>query len=201
MRQRRARWIAAAVPLLLGACGALRPSSLPVVYRQVSLPRGGLAAARSGATGGPVRDFGPNLITGSPGIAINSPAGTAVTLAPVSGGYEAVFGSGTANLPQVGQLGDWVGYALPGLRRGGTYTFSLQVRGSGQAYLDVWNGAADLVVPAVTLTPAPQTLAMTVVLPSFGLAAGNATAQLQVRTHVFPTSVTFRAAVYAATRG
>ncbi len=201
MAVRRWRWLSAPLPLLLAACGARAAPALPAAYGAATLPRATLARAHPVTSGPAPHATGPDLTAGAPVIAIDNAGGTAVTLTQASGGYRAVFGAAAATLPQVAQLGDWVAYVLPTLARGHRYLFTVRVSGAGAAYLDVWNGSTDLTTPAVTLGATPHTLSMTVVLPEFGLAVGNSTPQLQVRTHVFPTEVTFAAAVYAATGG
>lgn len=142
-----------------------------------------------------------NLAAGvKPGIAMNSPDGKAVTLRTIGSGstahYRARFGSAVAKVSNVPVLGDWVSFLLPTLKRGDTYTFTATVWGSGSAYLDVWNGGQDIASLPVTLTAQPQTLTLNVQLPASGLSSGNATPQLQVRTHHFPSDVRFRVGVY-----
>ena len=143
-----------------------------------------------------------NLAAGvAPAIAMNSPDGKAVTLAPVGSGaaahYRARFGRAVAKVSHVPAQGDWVTFPLSTLKRGSTYTFMATVWGSGVAYLDVWNGEQDVTSLPVTLISSPQTVSLNVTLPASGL-SGNATPQLQVRTHHFPTDVRFRVGVYAA---
>jgi len=144
---------------------------------------------------------GPNLAAGrTPHVAINSPDGRAVTLTQEGRGtsayYRVRFTAQAAQLPGVGTLGDWVAVLLPQLTRGDTYLFEARVWGSGTCYLDVWDGSSDHASLAAALGPRPQVLSLTVRLPRTGLAPGNATPQIQVRTHRFPCDVRFTLGVY-----
>ncbi len=144
-----------------------------------------------------------NLVAGAtPTIASNSADGQAVTLQHLGSGaqayFQANFSSAAQSLSKVSALGDWVGVAVPSLQPGSTYLFVATVWGSGMAYLDVWTGAEDMTTPPVTLSSTPQVLTLTVTLPTTGLAVGNATPQIQVRTHTFPTVVNLQLAVYAS---
>jgi len=68
------------------------------------------------------------------------------------------------------------------------YTFSVNVAGSGEAYLDVYDGSSDHTTAAVTLGPNFQTLRLTTTLQS------ATAAQIQVRVHsqTTPTTVYFQ---------
>ncbi|MHB1956858.1 MAG: hypothetical protein ACYCOU_24330 [Sulfobacillus sp.] len=66
--------------------------------------------------------------------------GTGATLNSVT------YAGGSAVEWQIqGNLGhpDWVWY-YPAVQNGKTYTFSVEVAGNGQAFLDVWNGTKDV---------------------------------------------------------
>ncbi len=71
----------------------------------------------------------------------------------------------------------------PGLIAGSSYTAAVTVQGSGQVFLDFFNGAADIDSPAVTLSAAPQTLTVTTT------AASGRAPQFQVRTPAAESSV------------
>jgi hypothetical protein len=62
------------------------------------------------------------------------------------------------------------------------YTFSVQVSGSGQVFLDVWNGSADAQSPDIQLGSGWQTLTWTTTMPAGISTSQNGSApQLQVR--------------------
>jgi len=85
------------------------------------------------------------------------------------------------NQLDTGSSQQWV-HVYPAVTDGGTYQFSVQVAGSGQVYMDAYNGTADTQSPAITLKSSYQTLTWTVTVPSNAPAGqtGNAP-QLQVR--------------------
>jgi hypothetical protein len=95
-------------------------------------------------------------------------------------------------------LPDWIHY-YPAVQNGHTYTFSVDLAGSGQAYLNVWTGNADLQTIPVNLTSTYQTLTWTVTIPSDAPTSPNAQApQIQVReSAVAPVSVYIRNASVA----
>jgi putative glycoside hydrolase with GxGYxYP motif/GxGYxY motif-containing protein len=76
----------------------------------------------------------------------------------------------------------WVHY-YPAVQNGQTYTFSADVAGSGQVYLDVYDGTTDWSTLPVRLSSQYQTLTWTVTIPSNapGGQTGNAP-QLQIRS-------------------
>ena len=75
----------------------------------------------------------------------------------------------------------WV-HVYPAVTDGDTYQFSVQVAGSGQVYLDVYDGTEDLQSVAVDLTPQYQTLTWTAAIPSDAPGGQSGSApQLQVR--------------------
>jgi hypothetical protein len=80
-----------------------------------------------------------------------------------------------------GQL-DWVSY-YPDVTNGKTYTFSVDLSGSGQAQLNVWTGTQNIPAPMITLTKTPQEQSITVTIPDNAPGGQTASApQLQVRT-------------------
>lgn len=60
---------------------------------------------------------------------------------------------------------DWLSY-YPDVTNGDTYTFSAKVSGSGEIYLNVWTGTANVPTKIVRLTSTPQTVTWTVAIPS-----------------------------------
>lgn len=88
---------------------------------------------------------------------------------------------------------DWVSY-YPTVTSGQSYTFSVDVAGTGQAFLDVWDGQNDNQSIAVNLSPAFQTLTMTIPIPANAPTPPSLQApQLQVRVlGDKPTTVFFR---------
>jgi hypothetical protein len=95
-------------------------------------------------------------------------------------------------------LPDWIHY-YPSVQNGHTYTFSVDLAGSGQAYLNVWTGNADLQTIPVNLTSAYQTLTWTVTVPSDAPTSPDAQApQIQIReSAIAPVSVYIRNASVA----
>ena len=77
-----------------------------------------------------------------------------------------------------GNLGhdDWVQYS-PTLTAGYTYIFSVQLHGTGQAYLDGWDGTTDWSTSQITLSSTPQTLQLAITIPQ-----SSGTPQFEVRT-------------------
>ncbi|MBO0804796.1 MAG: hypothetical protein J2P25_17200 [Nocardiopsaceae bacterium] len=71
-------------------------------------------------------------------------------------------------------------HAYPSVTDGKTYQFSVKVAGSGQVFMDVYNGAADFQTPAIDLKSSYQTLTWTVNVPANAPTGQNAP-QLQVR--------------------
>lgn len=104
-------------------------------------------------------------------------------------GYALAYGGSGASLttitgPQLqwtvnGSLGhdDWV-YYVPAVASNTTYVFSMQVSGSGAAFMDVWDGVQDWQTSQVTLSSTPQTLQLIVTIP-----ASSGSPQIQARTH------------------
>jgi hypothetical protein len=87
---------------------------------------------------------------------------------------------------------DWVSY-YPPVQNGKTYTFSVQVAGSGQAFMDVWDGTEDIQTIPVKLSSGFQTLTWTGTIPANAPGGQNGSApQLQVREAVGSPTVYIR---------
>jgi hypothetical protein len=73
-------------------------------------------------------------------------------------------------------------HTYPAVTNGDSYQFSVQVAGSGQVFMDVYNGSQDFQSPAINLKSSYQTLTWVVTIPSNAPTGqtGNAP-QLQVR--------------------
>lgn len=73
-------------------------------------------------------------------------------------------------------------HVYPAVANGDTYQFTVQVAGSGQVFMDVYNGHQDFQSPAINLTSSYQTLTWVATIPSNAPSGqtGNAP-QLQVR--------------------
>jgi hypothetical protein len=122
---------------------------------------------------------GPNLVSNPSGQ--NGASGWSSSAGTVSAGTQ----DGAPALHWVfGQTQDSQQWAntYPAVQGDQRYTFSVQVSGSGQVFLDVWNGSTDLQSPAIRLASGWQTLTWTTTLPA-GISTGqNGSApQLQVR--------------------
>lgn len=94
-----------------------------------------------------------------------------------------------------GNLGhaDWVSN-YPAVTDGNTYTFSVDVAGTGQAFLDVWDGSQDNATQPINLTSSYQTITLKVTIPTNapGSQSGSAP-QLQIRVPgTDPSTVYFR---------
>jgi predicted alpha-1,6-mannanase (GH76 family) len=77
---------------------------------------------------------------------------------------------------------DWV-YTYPDVTDGVTYTYAVQLAGSGTVILDAWIGDADLISMPVTLTPSFQTVSIQAAIPA-GAPIGQSgpAPQLQIAT-------------------
>lgn len=146
----------------------------------------------------PVQVTGPNLVTnpsgasGTAGWNINGGNLTATTYQ----GQPAFQWASDRTTAQ-----SWVNY-YPDVTNGDTYTFSVDVAGSGQAFLDVYDGNIDETTIPVNLTSSYQTLTWTVTIPSNAPGGQSGSApQLQVReSGAGPVTVDFaNASVYAST--
>ncbi len=115
-----------------------------------------------------------------------------LTATTYQGGPALQWNDTTTTLP------DWIHY-YPAVQNGHTYTFSVDLAGSGQAYLNVWTGNADLQTIPVNLTSTYQTLTWTVTIPNNAPTSPNAQApQIQIReSAVAPVSVYIRNASVA----
>ncbi|MFD1675598.1 GxGYxYP domain-containing protein [Alicyclobacillus fodiniaquatilis] len=60
---------------------------------------------------------------------------------------------------------DWLSY-YPSVQNGKTYTFSVQLAGSGVAYMNLWTGTSNVLTLPVNLSSKFQTLTWTVTIPS-----------------------------------
>ena len=137
----------------------------------------------------------------------NSTVNPVVMLIGGSNGWYMAYGGQSATLTSSGSglqwqiqgsLGhnDWVAENVS-LQAGKTYTFSAQVAGSGQIYLDAWDGTKDNASPPVTLSSAYQTLQLIVTIP----AGAPAPQQIQIRTTgVNAANVTFKNAAVISAR-
>lgn len=122
---------------------------------------------------------GPNLVANPSGASgVTGWYATAGQLSPgsYSGGPALTWTLGQTLASQ-----EWA-HTYPAVTDGDRYVFSVQVAGSGQVFLDVWTGAADLQTPAVQLGAGFQTLTWTAAIPA-GAPGGQSGAapQLQVR--------------------
>jgi len=77
---------------------------------------------------------------------------------------------------------DWV-YIYPDVTNGNTYTYAVQLAGSGTVILDAWTGDADLISMPVTLKPSFQTVSLQAAIPA-GAPTGQSDSapQLQIAT-------------------
>jgi len=92
-----------------------------------------------------------------------------------------------------GNLGhsDWLSY-YPLVQNGKTYTFSAQVAGSGQVYMDVWTGTGDIQTLPVKLGSGFQTLTWTVTIPANAPGGQSGPApQLQIRESGFDATTVY----------
>jgi hypothetical protein len=122
---------------------------------------------------GPVKVTGPNLVTnpsGASGTAGWATSGGSVTAASHQGHPALHYTSSVAGSDSS------VGYTPP-VTKGKTYTFSVNVAGSGEVYLDVYDGSEDQPTIPVHLTSSYRHLTWTVTLP----ADAKGTPQLRVQ--------------------
>jgi hypothetical protein len=109
----------------------------------------------------PVKAFGPNLVTnpsGASGTAGWGDSGGTLRAVPYQGRTAVRWTSHVADQQS------WMFY-LPVLANGRTYTFSADVAGSGEVFLNVWNGRSDENTLPVRLTPRYQRLTWTATIP------------------------------------
>lgn len=144
----------------------------------------------------PVRITGPNLVTnpsGASGTTGWTTSGGSLTATTYQGHPALNWTSDITTGPS------WASY-YPAVQNGSTYTFSVDVAGSGQVYLDVYNGTVDATAVPVKLTSGYQRLTWTLTIPGNAPTGqtGNAP-QLQVRSSgAGPVSVDITNASVAA---
>jgi predicted alpha-1,6-mannanase (GH76 family) len=142
--------------------------------------------------------YGPSQTPQPPGTAY--PSGTNLVSNPsgadgTSGWYMA-YGGEDATLTPVTYQGsqalewvlsgntqeDWV-YTYPDVTNGVTYTYAVQLAGSGTVILDAWVGDADLISMPVTLTSSFQTVSIQAAIPAGAPTGQSGSApQLQIAT-------------------
>ena len=154
-------------------------ATLPVSPQTVTLPAGTRIQL----------PYGPNLVANEAPI----PQDGITVASAANGGFRVTFPAGT---PPLSGGTAWVPFVVPGVVAGQTYVFEFSgMTGTGQAYMDVWNGEADIASAPFTLGATPQSVAMEVPLPV--VPPTSPPVQVQMRTGVNPTMVTFTASVYA----
>jgi hypothetical protein len=129
------------------------------------------------------------LVPNGPNLLGRAPTGQLDWQGPVENGVGSIPGTVTVNAatPQGASAVRWAqASAAPdswiwvdpasGLAGGNYYEVSVSVQGTGEVYLDFWNGQWDLTTSAVRLTPAPQALTLRAWVPA------AAATHLQVRT-------------------
>jgi GxGYxY sequence motif in domain of unknown function N-terminal/GxGYxYP putative glycoside hydrolase C-terminal domain len=140
---------------------------------------------------GSVKVTGANLVrnpSGASGTAGWTTSGGAVTATKYKG-HPALHYTSTVTGSE-----SYVGYS-PRVTKGKTYTFSVNVAGSGQVFLDVFDGSEDQTAIPVRLTSSYQHLTWTVTIPA---SVGRAP-QLKVReSGAAPVSVYISGASVAA---
>ena len=149
-----------------------------------------------------VQSTGPNLVANPSGASGATGWTTAAFPSATPNGENTVTATTYDGSPAlhwtdaVTNLQSWVHY-YPAVQNGSTYTFSVDVAGSGQMFLDAWSatrGAGDQYSLPVRLTSAFQTLTWTVTIPTYAPTGQTGGApQLQLREDgVGPLSVYFR---------
>ncbi|HEX4211757.1 MAG TPA: hypothetical protein VIA06_00345 [Candidatus Dormibacteraeota bacterium] len=132
----------------------------------------------------PVQVTGPNLITNPSGAdgttgwttAGGTRSADATLSATTYQGQPALLWTDTTTTQP-----DWIHY-YPDVQNGQTYTLSAEVAGSGQVYMDPWNGTTDVYTTPINLTSSFQKLTWTVTIPSDAPTGQTGQApQLQVR--------------------
>jgi hypothetical protein len=95
-----------------------------------------------------------------------------------------------------GDTGKWV-VNFPNVKASTTYNFSVDVAGSGTAYLNAWNGSSNAGTSTVTLGASYQTLSETVTTAS----SFSPAPQLQVVASSTPSTIYFRNASVSPVSG
>jgi predicted alpha-1,2-mannosidase len=96
-----------------------------------------------------------------------------ITPATTSDGQSAISWQQTTALPNT-----WIQATPPALAQGNSYEASVTVQGSGDVFLDFYNGQQDVDGQAVNLTSTPVTLTIDAAIPTGSIGAP----QVQVRT-------------------
>jgi hypothetical protein len=122
---------------------------------------------------------GPNLVANPSGQ--DGTTGWTDTAGTLSAGTYQGSPDITWTVPTTESSQQWA-HTYPAVTNGDSYQFSVQVAGSGQVFMDVYNGSQDLQSPAINLGSSYQTLTWVATIPSDAPAgqSGNAP-QLQVR--------------------
>ncbi|MGH3170248.1 MAG: hypothetical protein ACRDN0_30745 [Trebonia sp.] len=146
----------------------------------------------------PASVSGPNLVTNPGGQ--NGTAGWTGTAGTLNAGtyqgspdiaWNVSAGPGPDPNPgDPGSSNQWA-HVYPAVTNGGTYRFTVQVAGSGQVFMDVYNGNTDSQTQAVRLSSSYQTLTWVATIPAGAPTGQTGSApQLQVReTGLGPVSV------------
>ncbi len=137
---------------------------------------------------------GPNLLEG---VAPEVPANVTAKARGLQDSYRLEFQTPPAGVTLTGFGGStWVTWPVALAQPGGIYLFRLEnLTGTGEVYLDVWNGFGDLASREVSLSSTPQAVSLLVELSS-EIPAEGLGPQLQVRTYDFPLDVTVTPAVF-----
>lgn len=149
-----------------------------------------------------VQPTGPNVIANPSGASGASGWTTAAFPSATPNGSATVTATTYDGSPALHWTDDitnvqsWAHY-YPAVQNGDTYTFSVDVAGTGQMFLDAWSatsGAGDQYSLPVRLTPSFQTLTWTVTIPSYAPTGQTGGApQLQLReSGAGPVSVYFK---------
>jgi hypothetical protein len=149
-----------------------------------------------------VQTTGANLVTNPSGTSGATGWTTAAFPSATPNGSSAVTATTYQGSPAlhwtdtITNVQSWAHY-YPAVQNGDTYTFSVDVAGSGQVFMDAWSatrGAGDQYSLPVRLTSSFQRLTWTVTIPSYAPTGQTGGApQLQLReSGVGPVSVYFR---------
>jgi hypothetical protein len=167
-------------------------SALPQLNAQAVSGASLLALPSAGQLQGytpPASVSGPNLVTNSSGQdGTTGWTGTAGTLS--AGTYQgspdltwsvSVGPGPNPNPGDPGSSNQWA-HVYPAVTNGDTYRFTVRVAGSGQVFMDVYNGSTDSQTQAVKLSSPYQTLTWVATIPSDAPTGQTGSApQLQVR--------------------